>query len=258
MFRPTAHLRIVVLAIALAGCAAPERAPEPPRTDLIEVSEPRGVTVAMLGATGMVGGYVLDEALSRGYNVRVLARTPAKLDDYAQAFPDRISIVQGDALVYEDIVALLKGSDAVVSALGPVKADGKAAKTLNTTATEHVLLAMTGEGIDRYVLVAGAAVVMPGDKRSFTGSMIRQSALLVLRSAVKDKQAEYDRLAASDAAWTFVRPPRILDESYEKPPIASLETPSSWSLRAGELAVFLLDQLETDEYVREGPFLYSK
>ena len=41
----------------------------------------------------MVGEFLLREMLARGYSVRALARTPAKLDEYSS----RITIVQGDA-----------------------------------------------------------------------------------------------------------------------------------------------------------------
>jgi len=62
--------------------------------------------VALLGASGMVGGYLLREALARGYTVRALARTPAKLDE----FSGRITIVQGDARDPVVIQQLLQGS----------------------------------------------------------------------------------------------------------------------------------------------------
>ncbi len=76
--------------------------------------------MALLGATGMVGDFLLREALARGYSVRALARTPAKLDEYS----GRITIVQGDARDPVVIEELLRGSDVVISALGPVTADG--------------------------------------------------------------------------------------------------------------------------------------
>ena len=42
----------------------------------------KNVRIAVLGGTGRVGGWVLEEFLDRGYNqVRVLARTPSKLPE---------------------------------------------------------------------------------------------------------------------------------------------------------------------------------
>ncbi len=66
----------------------------------------------------MAGGHILREALIQGYDIRALARTPAKLD----VVRDRIAIIQGDARDPVSIQELLTGSDVVLSALGPVRA----------------------------------------------------------------------------------------------------------------------------------------
>ncbi|HVH26047.1 MAG TPA: NAD(P)H-binding protein [Vicinamibacterales bacterium] len=50
--------------------------------------------ILVLGATGSVGRLIVEEALSRGHEVRGLARTPEKLDDLA----GRVSVVRGNAL----------------------------------------------------------------------------------------------------------------------------------------------------------------
>ncbi|MDN3685169.1 NAD(P)H-binding protein [Vibrio sinaloensis] len=52
--------------------------------------------------------------LKRGYRLRILARTPAKVKPHAN-----ITVVQGDARDSESLDALLQGVDAVVSTLGP-------------------------------------------------------------------------------------------------------------------------------------------
>ena len=75
----------------------------------------------------MVGGYVLEEALARGHTVRALARNAAKLP----AYDDRITVVQGDARDPAVVEELVRGSDVVISALGPVRADGDAARMLS-------------------------------------------------------------------------------------------------------------------------------
>ena len=43
--------------------------------------------VALIGSTGRAGGWVLEECLSRGYDVTALVRKASKLD----AYQDRIS-----------------------------------------------------------------------------------------------------------------------------------------------------------------------
>ena len=240
----------VLLALLLAACAAAP--PAPPVA--VEAPAPAAeTTIALLGATGMVGGFLLREALERGHQVRALARTPSKLDEYR----DRIVIVQGDARDPDVVRALLRGADVVISALGPVRADGDAARFISTTVSGQVLQAMEQEGVDRYLVVSGGAVVMPGDSRNLLGWWIRLLVQMGLRSTLQDKQAEYELLAASAADWTLLRCPLIDAEPWRSEVLVSLQTPPAFRLRAGELARFALDHLGGGQFSRRGPFLGS-
>lgn len=245
---------VVIVSLALSACISHDRQTVPvPEVDRDAVPQTH-ITIAILGATGMVGGYTLHQALAEGYQVRVLARTPAKLD----ALKERITIVKGDARDPEAIGDLLQGSDVVISALGPVRADGAAAKMLSTTATGHIIRSMQEHGIERYIVVSGAAVEIPGDDRSFTGWLIQKLAALAYPATLEDKQAEYQLLADSPVQWTLVRCPLIEAEPFRQQPRASLETPTSFYLRAGELARFLIEQIDSEEFLRKGPFLDSR
>jgi hypothetical protein len=241
----------IACSLLLLACAS--RSPVPESTPSLETSGEHH-TVALLGASGMVGHYLLQEALARGYTVRALVRTPAKLD----AFRDRITIIQGDARDPVVIEALLRGSDVVISALGPVKADGDAARFISTTATENILGAMEGAEISQFMVVSGAAVVMPGDDRNFLGWWMRTLVQLGLRDTLQDKQAEYELLTASSANWMLVRCPLIDAEPFLFLPVTSLVTPPAFRVRAGELARFMLDQIDVRQFIRQGPFIGSR
>ena len=210
-------------------------------------------TVALLGATGMMGEFLLREMLVRGYDVRALARSPAKLDE----FSSRITIVQGDARDPAVIAELLRGSDVVISALGPVQADGDANLFINTIVTGNVLHAMSTNNISRYMIVSGAGVVMPGDERTLLGLWIRTLAQIGLRDALEDKQAEYELLEESSADWVLVRCPLIDPEQFRLTPMVSLQTPPAFRVRAGEVARFMIDEIDSPDYRRQGPFLGS-
>jgi len=210
-------------------------------------------TVALLGATGMMGEFLLREMLARGYSVRALARTPAKLDEYSS----RITIVQGDARDPAVIEELLRGSDVVISALGPVQADGDANLFINTIVTGNVLQAMAEQDISRYMVVSGAGVVMPGDERNILGWWIRTLVQIGLRDALEDKQAEYELLAKSSADWVLVRCPLIDPAPFRRNALASLQTPPAFRVRSGEVARFMIDQIDAANYSRQGPFLGS-
>ena len=244
---------VVVSALLMLACASRQPLPEPAAVVPPAKSAEHG-TVALLGATGMVGGYLLDEALARGHAVRALARDPAKLD----AYKHRITVIRGDARDPAVLEALLRGSDVVISALGPVKADGEAARFISADASANVLRAMQRTGVARYLVVSGAAVDMPGDERDLLGWWIRALARIGLRDTLRDKQAEYDLLASSPVEWTLVRCPLIDPLPFRDVPLSSLRTPPAFRLRAGELARFMIDAVEAGGFVREGPFLGSR
>jgi putative NADH-flavin reductase len=202
----------------------------------------------------MAGGHILREALERGYAVRALAREPGKL----AYLRDRIEIIPGDALSADSIHTLLTGSDVVISALGPVTADGTAGRELTTTASGHIVAAMEAQGIRQYILVSGAGVVMPGDQRNATGWWVRQLARLRYSSLLSDRQSEYELLEQSTVDWTIVRCPLIDSTTSRQPARVSLASPQSFTVRAGELAAFILDQVGSEEFARRGPFLGSE
>ena len=253
--RREAIKQISVLAGSLwfSACTPLTRQTPPPPTTVSIDRVKRNKIIALLGATGMVGGYILHEALIQGYDIRALARTPAKLD----ARKNQITVIQGDASDLSSIQELLQGSDVVISALGPVHADGVAARNICAIATGHIIQAMQQQNIKRYILVSGAAVPMPGDDRNLEGWLIKELAQITLSDDVRDRVAEYKLLAESAIEWTLVRCPLIDAEPFQRDARATLDTPASFNLRAGELARFVIEQIDAQEYIRKGPFLGS-
>lgn len=80
-------------------------------------SEPndQALTVAVLGATGKLGGHYARAALDAGHSLRALARDVSKLDiaDHPSVTP-----TQGDATDPDDVAELVTGADVVVSCVG--------------------------------------------------------------------------------------------------------------------------------------------
>ena len=237
----------------LSACAGPQ--PRLNNDEIIANSRQatQDTTIALLGGTGMAGGHILQQALAQGYQLRLLSRSPQKL----AYLGDRVTVIQGDARDLNAIEELLAGSDVVISAIGP-GSNRKSAADLTTAVTRNVLTAMQHHPLDRYILVSGAAVVAPGDQRNATGWIMRQLVKLRYGALLKDRQAEYELLAKSDVNWTLVRCPLIESTSFQREPIASLLSPGSFNLRAGELAHFVLGQIDSGNYARRGPFLYSQ
>ena len=74
------------------------------------------MNIALLGATGAVGGHFLTKALAAGYEVKALVRTPEKLRKDTS-----LSVLKGDITSPMDVAKLISGADVVVSCLGNVR-----------------------------------------------------------------------------------------------------------------------------------------
>jgi putative NADH-flavin reductase len=70
--------------------------------------------LTMFGATGRIGGHLLNWAVDAGHDVHVLARSP-------QALRPRhgLTVTGGDVLDPAAVAAVIAGADAVLSAVGP-------------------------------------------------------------------------------------------------------------------------------------------
>ncbi|MFD3546692.1 NAD(P)-dependent oxidoreductase [Streptomyces sp. NPDC058655] len=70
--------------------------------------------IALFGATGTIGGRVLQEALRRGHEVTAFVRDPSKLTG-----GDPAAVVVADVLDPASVAAAAAGQDVVVSTFGP-------------------------------------------------------------------------------------------------------------------------------------------
>lgn len=253
LHRCTKTFLVLLCLTILSACAVQQQRLS--STEIAAANKPatRDTTIALLGGTGMVGSHILQQALAQGYRLRVLSRSPEKLGYLGQ----RITVIQGDARDPLAVAQLLRGSDVVISAIGPSKSDGKTKTDLTTRASTNIVAAMQDQGIERYIVVSGAAIALPDDERNITGWLMRQLVKLRYPSLLRDRQAEYELLERSDINWVVLRCPLIESSAFVSEPIASLTSPASFKLRAGELAHFIIEQISADNYLRQAPFLFS-
>ncbi|MBI1190551.1 MAG: NAD(P)H-binding protein [Tepidisphaera sp.] len=76
------------------------------------------MTVAVTGATGFVGRYVVRELLRQGYAVKALARDRAKTRGI---LPEKARVVVGDVLNQADVDELLQGCQACINLVGIIR-----------------------------------------------------------------------------------------------------------------------------------------
>ena len=77
---------------------------------------PKEEVIAVFGATGGTGRYVVSSALKEGYAVQALARTPSKMEQYDGN--DRVKVIHGDLSNEAAIQETIKGATYVVCVAG--------------------------------------------------------------------------------------------------------------------------------------------
>jgi len=210
----------------------------------------QAIKVALSGATGKAGKYLLQELLLKKYDVKSLIRSP---ETYTVSHP-LLEIVKGDIKDLETARQLLKGCDVVISAIGQNKDD----VLISSLATLNIIQAMEEFNIKRYILLTGSNLEVPGDQKSdknLAGTAWMKTTFPVV---VADKQKAYEILTASNIDWTVVRLPWIEQTDERRGLLVNLQDCPEDLISTTDLADFLIAQITATAYLKKAPFVASK
>lgn len=199
--------------------------------------------IIIFGATGMVGMYLVKQALYNGHQVKAFGRNVFTVE-----FPksERLELVQGALFDETQVYNAIKGCDAVLSALG---GDSKGVDVTRSLGMKNIVNQMQKAGVKRIVGVGGM------------GSLNNEDGTLILNNpefpaqflpVSKEHYKAYEYLKASHLDWTFVCPPDIINGEPTGDFITKVDfppTPGSKRINAGDLAMFMLNESEKNEFV---------
>lgn len=203
--------------------------------------------IAVIGGTGKSGAYLVKELLNRNIPIKLLLRPTS----HFETTNPLVEIVRGDARNYESIYSLFEGCDAVISTLSQPVGE----ESIFSDATRNILQVMEAQGISRYVVTAGLNVDAIGDEKNEKVRFATDWMYQNYPKTTKDRQVEYDLLTKSRIDWTMVRLPMIIQTDERFPVEVSLIDCPGENISATDLAVFLVDQLSSDQYVKKSPFI---
>ena len=202
--------------------------------------------IALFGASGTIGRRIAQEALARGHQVTGIVRDVKKIDD------PRIQAVQGDVTDAASLANLLKGHDAVISAVGPAPG---AAPTSPAYAARALVQALPKAGVKRLIVVGGAGSleVKPGmqlvDSPDFPKSW--KPVALSHRDALK-----IFRESGGALDWTYVSPAALIEPGMRtgKYRVGGdqllVDDKGRSRITAEDYAAALLDELEHPRHLR--------
>ncbi|MBO1625475.1 SDR family oxidoreductase [Bacillus arachidis] len=203
--------------------------------------------VAIIGANGKAGKYLITQALLEGYFVRILTRDPQKF----KISHKHLEVVKGDARDIFAIRRLLQGCNAVINAVGQPKKESY----IFSTVTNHILEVMKEYGIKRYILISGGSMDVQEDTKSLLNKIGAKLFRLFLSSMMKDKYKELQLVRDSNVNWTIVRLPFVVDgEGTGKIKESLIDLPGI-KIQNGDIAPFVIKQIQDEMYSWKCPFI---
>jgi nucleoside-diphosphate-sugar epimerase len=213
-------------------------------------SESESLNVTVFGATGKIGWLVVASLLEAGHHVTAYVRNPAKLG----ITDPNLTVREGVLVDRPAIRDSVRGSDAVISALGPsLKLGAKGTPIADGTA--NIVAAMQAEGVKRFIGLATPSVPDPRDRPTLKAKVLPVMAGIMFPNALKELRGMTRAVVASGLDWTVAR----ITNPTDKPAAGTLRVGYLGRDKVGsamsraDIAAFLIAQLTDETYVKALP-----
>lgn len=204
--------------------------------------------ITLFGATGPTGKVLIGEALKRGFEVTVFVRPSSPFMD------DRVRVVRGDLTDEQKLTEAIRGSEAVLSALGPSSLKHPRGLPI-THAIRSITSVMQWENVKRLIAISTGTAVDAEDRFDLK---IRLPAILIrlmMPGAYADIIELPKVIRGSGLSWTIVRVANLTN----KPASGKLNvglygrTKHSLTVTREDVAIFMLDQLDGRDFLGKSP-----
>jgi len=211
--------------------------------------------IALLGATGFVGGPILTEALTRpDLAITAIVRNPTALTAHK-----RLTAVQGDVFDMPALTDALRGHDTVIHAFHPGRNSGPDQVYEQSVAGhEAIIAAAKAAGVARLVCVGGAASLMTPEGKEYIDSSHWDKEFDPYRNAILGTRALYYLLKDdTDLDWVFIAPSAWLRPGertgvFRKSANTMLFAPDGTSsISLEDYALALINEVQTPAHHRE-------
>lgn len=204
--------------------------------------------IAIIGGTGKVGRHIAAAALRKGYQVRMLVRSPRKLDGQ----DGRIEILQGTAENKDHIRQLLQDCHIVVNVFG--QPPGEIPQY--SSVTGMVLEVMNELEISRYIGVTGGSLTLEGDRKRFMNKIGALLFRIIFPAMIKDKQKEAAIIQQyCNIEWTLIRLPFVVEGAESGGIKENLTDMPGLKISNQDIASFIVRQAAEAKYIHKTPFI---
>ena len=206
--------------------------------------------LVIFGATGRIGGHLMNWAIDAGHDVHALARNPR-----APRPRDGLTMTGGDVLDPVTVAGVISGADAVLSALGPRGLDGFRQAELLAPAASNIIDGMHKTGAHRLVSVSAAGAFVTGDPDM--SWLVKQILPRIFARAFADVRRMEQVVRDSDLDWTLVRPTRLVNDpgKGEYRVRADYPPPGGRTIARADVAHFIGAAVTSATCIRQSPAL---
>jgi putative NADH-flavin reductase len=199
--------------------------------------------IVVFGATGMVGKHFTEAALANRHTVRAFGRNVFDVFSHNRSY---LELVKGGVFSHDDVEAAIRGCDAVVSVLGGA-ADG--VDKTRSLGMKTIVESMQSVGIQRIVGLGGVGVLQAAEDR-----LVYEMPTFPeqFKPVSIEHRYAWEHLSKSSLDWTFVCPGMISDEDASGEFTTNADHPAAGkgTIRAGDLAAFMLHELTDGKYLK--------
>ena len=204
----------------------------------------------IIGGTGRTGRELIKQSLESGHQVTALVRNPQKL----KIVHPNLNIIKGNVLDFDKVEEVVKGQDAVLSALGHKRFFIKT--IILSEGTNNIITAMEKHLVKRFICITSLGI---NDSRFKLGLYYTLFVIpVIVFFYFRDKAKQEALIKNSQLDWTIVRPGQLTNGKkrgvYKHGPNAGNYILTKMISRA-DVAHFMLSQLNDSTYVHQTPGL---
>jgi putative NADH-flavin reductase len=207
--------------------------------------------ILLLGASGGTGRLLVEGALQRGHQVTAVARNLEPLKPLART-TQQLALARGDVRDEGALWSAAVGHDAAISVISrPVRGP----RGFYTQATGTIIRVLEDAGVHRFVCVSSGGA--DPDDRGLPWWYRRVAIPLFMGELYRDMRQMEQLVRHSRLAWTLVRAAYLVDQPQRgRYRVSDGSNPQGgWKLGRADLAEFLLDQLDSSQWLRSTPTL---
>jgi uncharacterized protein len=199
--------------------------------------------ITVFGATGQVGIEAVKQALWRKHEVTAFGRNvfDLKIED------ENLQLVKGALFDEAEVLQAVTGADVVLSAIGGAFDGSDKARSLGI---KNILEQMKKAGVKRIIAVGGMGILNADENTLLIDTPSYPAEYIPVGN---EHRKAYEYLRDSNLDWTFICSPNILNNGPTGNYILSRDyppQPNKYQVNAGDLAQFMLNEAEKNEFVK--------